>query len=130
MVNRRLPARWLLLAVVAFALMVMHHLPAGHGSDPAAGHGAAPMAAVVAMEPVVTAHPASDAGGMSGMLHECLALAGQLAAGAVLLLLIVSLTRLAGVPRVPVLSVGGRKPDRPPGSGGRTILNSVCVLRL
>jgi len=124
--DRRQPVRWLLLAILALALVVMHHAPADHDSP---GHGAA---AVVAMAAGPSVAPAPDDDhGMGAMLHECLAVLAQLAAGAMLaLLLAVGVARLMGRRLPPRWRARARALDRPDGPGGRSLLASVCVLRL
>ncbi|HVV12621.1 hypothetical protein [Amycolatopsis sp.] len=110
--------RWLLLAVVALGLILMHHAPAAQ--DGSGMHGGAAVVMPAASPP--------DADGMGAMLHECLAILGQFALGALLLLLVFAagFARGPGVRRLPA----PRAPDRPNTLAGRSLLASVCVLRL
>jgi hypothetical protein len=125
--------RWLLLAVVAVGVVLMHHAPAGEQN----AHGGA-AAMLMAMPASTTVGPvAAPAGedGMGAMLHECLAVVGQVTARFLLaLLLAAGLVLAAGLMlwrRVrPAPRAMARAPDQASGLGGRSLLFSVCVLRL
>lgn len=129
--GRSLVLRWLLLAVVAFGLVVMHHLPAQHDAD-SGGHLAETSVSVMALDPAPAANPMPDTGGMGVMWHMCLAVTSLFAVAAlVLLLLLVGAFRGTRQPPAWAATALARARDRPPpGLGGRTILDSVCVLRL
>jgi hypothetical protein len=121
--ERTLLMRWLLLAVVALGLVVMHHLPAQHGGG---AHDS-----MVAVESSPTAQSMPDAGGMGAMLHDCLAVVGQFTIAALLMmLLVVGLARWIRERRPPTPSPLARAPDHLSPAGGRSLLASVCVLRL
>ncbi len=125
--------RWVLLVGVAFALIGMHNLAATN-----------PMHDVMRLEPVASASmpvadpsccadhataPGHDSGTGHDWLHLCLAVLGQIAGAVLMLLLVVGVTRWVRDRGLPRPAAVARAPDRPPGNG-RTILTSVCVLRL
>ncbi|MTD56563.1 hypothetical protein GKO32_21685 [Amycolatopsis sp. RM579] len=119
----------MLLAVLALGLIAMHHAPAEHGS--ADGAAMSVVAMTAEPSPTLSAAPMTDDHGMGAMLHQCLAVLGQLTFGALLvLLLVLGFARLTTRHRVPSPRARARAPDRPAGSGGRSLLTSVCVLRL
>ncbi|GHF08810.1 hypothetical protein GCM10017786_48290 [Amycolatopsis deserti] len=126
-VKRSLPARWLLLAVVSLALVLMHHVPADHGGA-AHGPGHAVVAMAAASGPAV--QPVSDGHPMADMLHQCLAVVGQFAAWILVLLLGAALAHLLVSRRTGARASSTSGPDPPVRGGGRVILTSVCVLRL
>jgi Family of unknown function (DUF6153) len=124
--------RVLLLCALAVGVVAMHHV----GMATAAG-GTAMHAMSVSAPQVVTAPPETGSGehdpGMPGGLHDILhlCLAVLCAAGALLLAVAVFLgvswftttfSRSTG-------SGGSPSRGRPPDSGGRRILTSLCVLR-
>ncbi|MDQ0382007.1 hypothetical protein [Amycolatopsis thermophila] len=127
-VTRSLPARWLLLAVVALALVLMHHVPAEHGGGTTHGTGPAMVAMAATSGPAV--QPVSDGHPMADMLHQCLAVVGQFAAWILVLLLGAALAHLFGSWRTGAPASGASGPDPPVRGSGRVILTSVCVLRL
>lgn len=113
----------MLLAILALGLIAMHHTPAqGEGRHDGS---------VVVMAASIAAEPMSSGHDMHAMLHECLAVLGQFAMGALLVLLAV-----AGIAwrldrhRATGPRAVARAPDRPGSPGGRSLLTSVCVLRL
>lgn len=123
----------MLLVALAFAVIGMHNLVA-----------ISPMHDAMAPEPVTSAsamvadaccadhagQPGHAPGAGHDWLHLCLAVLGQLAAAAALLLvLVIALARGAGDRASAWSRALARAPDPPPGNG-RTILTSVCVLRL
>ncbi|GAA3857299.1 hypothetical protein [Amycolatopsis tucumanensis] len=128
-VKRGLPVRWLLLAVVALALVIMHHTPAQHGSD-SGTHAVVAETAVMDVAYSTMIHPDSGDTGMAAMLHQCLAVFGQVAFWAFLLLVGMVFIRLTAGRRLVVRSLVAAGPDPPRRGDGRSILNSVCVLRL
>ncbi|NKQ58884.1 hypothetical protein HFP15_39180 [Amycolatopsis sp. K13G38] len=122
-------ARWTLLAILAVSLVFMHHTPVDQMSP---GHGAVAVAATTTgPAPAVSPAPMPDEQGMGAMLHQCLAVFGQLLAGALLVLLLaIGFARLTGGHRLLRPRALARAPDRPDRPGGRSLLASVCVLRL
>jgi hypothetical protein len=129
--DRSLVLRWLLLAVVAFGLVVMHHLPAQHDAE-SGSHTAGTSMSVMVIDPSSpAAQPMPDTSGMGSMLHECLAVTSLFTvAAALVLLLLLGASRWAQRPLLSAATALARARDRPPSSGGRTVLASVCVLRL
>ncbi|TNC21325.1 hypothetical protein FG385_28705 [Amycolatopsis alkalitolerans] len=119
----------MLLAILALGLVTMHHAPAEHGLP---GHGSATVVAMVpGTSPALSAAPMPDDHGMGAMLHECLAVLGQLAFGALLVLLVMAgFGPLSTRCRRRCPRALARSPDRPASPGGRSLLASVCVLRL
>jgi Family of unknown function (DUF6153) len=127
--DRSLVLRWLLLAVVAFGLVAMHHLPAQHGQD-FDTHPAGTNMSVTVMDPSPAAQSMPDSG-MGSMSHECLAVTSLFTVAAlVMLLLLVGASRWARQSLRSAAAALARARDRPPRWGGRTVLASVCVLRL
>ncbi|MEU0470525.1 hypothetical protein ABZ215_41575 [Amycolatopsis sp. NPDC006131] len=123
-----LPARWLLLAVVAFALVVMHHAPAQHVGG--ASHMTPSVMAVTDAGPSSITDPMPGGSDMAAVLHQCLAVFGQAAVWMFLLLAAVVFVRVTAGTRLAVRPLTAGGPDPPPRRDGRKILNSVCVLRL
>ncbi|MGW4485409.1 DUF6153 family protein [Amycolatopsis sp. NPDC004368] len=124
--RRPLLVRWLLIGVVALGVVLMHHAPAPHEG---AHHSTAAMTVLqVHAEPA--AEPMPDEGGMGAMLHECLAILGQVLGSAVLVLLaIAGWLQWVRARWLLVPEAAARGPDRAPGVGGRSVLSLVCVLR-
>ncbi|MBE9375960.1 hypothetical protein IQ251_16030 [Saccharopolyspora sp. HNM0983] len=137
--GRGMLARWLLLLALSAGMVLMHHVPGGHGEhhSPAAAasteHGAAPPAHA-APDPAAPAHAAADqTGGEPGpvqlddLLHLCLAII----AGAALLLLDLRRNRgpLHGLPTIRTPRVHPVSRRRPPPPVRRR-LAELCVLRL
>ncbi|WP_370971211.1 hypothetical protein [Amycolatopsis sp. cg9] len=122
MARPSVPARWLLLAALAFAVVAMHHVPAAHE----------PVAMTAATSMTADRHagtPAPDHDGGHSPLHDCLAVLTAVA----LLLLAVLLLRYRSAAVVVVRRVPGvpwtARP--PPGTrAGRTLLAAHCVLRI
>jgi hypothetical protein len=119
--------RWLLLCLLLLGVVSMHHFmpPAAHDQPSAAmvapgAHGADPM-----QQPHSPA-PAPDQG--HDLLHLCMAVLGAVA-GLLLIVLLLTTSWLARTlpPRRPPVN---RRAGRPPDLSGRTLLSSVCVLRL
>lgn len=118
----------ILLCLLAFGVVAMHHVPA-------AGHTttvplASTMSAEAAMPGMGAGHHAPDPGGAHDMLHLCLAV---LAAAAVFLLAWAGFARqrpaIARVRR-PAAPRGSPGPARPPDRRGRLVLDALCVLRV
>lgn len=114
--------QWLLLCALFLGVIGMHHVamsgdtPSPHSATSATAH-----------EQPAPEHPSPQPA--HDMLHLCVAV---LCAVVSLLLLAWSLMR-AGRPaadRLQVTTAWPRAPDHPPPIGGRTLLSSVCVLRL
>jgi len=127
--TRNLLARWMLLAFVVLALVIMHHTPARHPSSEEA-HAAPSVAAVMDTDTMSVARPATDDTGMAAMLHQCLAVFVQVAAGVLLLLTAAVFVRMTAGSRSAVRSLMRCGPDPPSEGAGRKILTTVCVLRL
>jgi hypothetical protein len=122
-----------LLVALAFGLIGMHNLVAFDAGHPELSPGAAVV--LTDMTGCCQDHDMSvgSTGHSSGhdhdFLHLCLAVLSQLAALVAMLALFVGLAGWVGRLRLPVPRAVARAPDRP-GGNGRTILTSVCVLRL
>ncbi|WP_236794407.1 hypothetical protein [Amycolatopsis sp. GM8] len=125
--TRHQVTHWLLLTVLALGLIAMHHAPAERDSMT---HGT--MSAMTAEPaPTLSAAPQTDDHDMAAMLHQCLAVLGQLTFGALLLLLLLlGVALLAAGHRAPRVRARARAPDHRAGPGGRSLLTSMCVLRL
>lgn len=106
--------RWLLLCLLLLGVVSMHHFVATSDQHPA-------MAVEMTVPDHVPESPAHD------LIHLCLAVLGAVA-GLLLLVLLLGVfwpaVRTARRTR-PVSRV-----DRPPWTSGRSVLTSVCVLRL
>jgi hypothetical protein len=120
-------ARWVLLASIAFGMLVMHHVMADAEADPTA-HGMA--AAPLAMPPPADQHPAPDPG--HDVLHLCMAVIQDGGTAVLLLLLLLIGVVVSVAMRIPRLGTASlRAPARPPpGLAGRALLHAVCVARL
>ena len=117
---RSVPARWLLLCVLAFGVLSMHHVAAGHDGM------AAPMTSMTASS-AVHAPVSPDHDGAHSPFHVCLAV---LLAAVALLLASVLLRRVADVV-VATRRAGVRRAARPPPPrAGRALLAFSCVLRI
>jgi len=121
----------LLLCLVALGLVLMHHAPADHHMGAMSSPKMVSVASATGTAPVIS--DGSDGPGPGGshmLMHLCLAVIGVFGAVAALGWV------LLGLPRRVV--TGSRSPtrlalsriDRPPGGAGRTVLTSLCVLRL
>jgi hypothetical protein len=116
--------RGLLLCALALAVLGMHHVAFGHHESPHETHGA-----VIAMSTSPT-QPSEDTGSDTGhdLMHLCLAVLS--AAGGLLLAWLVVMvgTRAHAAPG------RGQPPAwhawRLPATVGRSLLASVCVLRI
>ncbi|WP_326568994.1 hypothetical protein VSH64_45830 [Amycolatopsis rhabdoformis] len=120
------PARWLLLGVLAFGVLVMHHVPAPHGG----AMGGMPMP--VASVPLVAsggaiAGPVDETGGHA-MLHLCLAVL-LTAAGLLLAWAWLRRRREVVVPASVERGLAGFA-RAPPAPSGRELLTAACVLRI
>lgn len=104
----------------------MHHVPASHQGE---HHGAAAMT-VLQVHAQPAAEPMPDEDGMGAMLHDCLAILGQVLGSAVLVLLAIAVW-MQWVREQSLLPprAAARGPDRAPSVGGRSVLSLVCVLR-
>jgi hypothetical protein len=117
----------ILLCLLALGVTAMHHVPPF-------GDAANPMAAVSAGMPAMDVdlgsgeHHRPD--GPHDLLHLCLAVLTAIGA---LLLLACGLLGRRPEPGIPVRGKcprGSPAPERPPDRSGRTVLNSLCVLRV
>ncbi|MBP2330697.1 hypothetical protein JOF56_011082 [Kibdelosporangium banguiense] len=116
--------RWLLLCLLLFGVVSMHHFVTSEAHHQSSGMTMdAPASAPAQHEPEQPApSPKHD------LLHLCLAVMGAIAG----LLLLGLLLAMAIPVHVPSLRPERRiqRVDRPPKSSGRDLLSSVCVLRL
>lgn len=110
--------KWLLLCVLAFALVGMHHIPAA----PCDPHVAATSHAAEQPEPEQPCHTPESG---HDLLHLCLMVLGFVA-GIALAWLLLAITGAAST-----LAHHTRVMTRwrPPKLAGRSLLTSVCVLR-
>jgi hypothetical protein len=116
--------RWLLLACVAFGIVVMHHVMADHQSDPIM-HTAAPMAGAP-----MDQQPAPDPAPPNDVLHQCMAVVVQNGIAVIVLLLLTGVVVLL-TPKRAAERAPARAPQRPPPAlAGRALLHSVCIARL
>lgn len=109
------PRQWLLLCVLAFALVGMHHVPA----SPCDPHVEATSHAAEQADPQRCHTP--DGG--HDLVHLCLMVLGGVAG----ILLVWLLVAVAGAAGGPARRVSANR--RPPRLAGRALLTSVCVLR-
>jgi len=115
------PTRWLLLCVLAFGVLAMHHVASGHvAHDPA-------MTAAVAPDLAHADLPMPGHDGAHSPFHDCLAV---LIAAAVLLLAVFLARRGVDVPGVVRAMSRGRAARPPPARTGRELLTARCVLRI
>lgn len=117
----------MLLLVIAFGVLVMHHTPESAKSHQATAEHAE------MRTPALTTGTHQDHGGgdhgAPGLMHECLAVLAQVALALLAFALVLRLVRATHV--IPLGSRHrARAPDRPPPAGGRSILTSLCVLRV
>lgn len=119
---RSVPARWLLLCVLAFGALAMHHVASGHTA-----HDPAMTAAVVAPDLAQADLPMPGHDGAHSPFHDCLAV---LLAAAVLLLGAFLVRRGVDVPGVVRAVSRGRAARPPPSRTGRELLTARCVLRI
>ncbi|WP_091671434.1 hypothetical protein [Amycolatopsis marina] len=120
-------ARCVLLLVIAFGVLVMHHTPASAEGHPAiAAHAGMETSALI-----TGTHQGQGGGehGSHGFVHECLAVVAQVALALLAFALVLRLVRTAHV-IAPGSLHRARAPDRPAQAGGRSILTSLCVLRV
>lgn len=116
-----------LLCLLALCVTAMHHVPA---SEPGAMTACAPTGAAAANAAMDSGgHQAPCPGGEHDLRHLCLAV--LTAIGGLLLACVLLLWRPGtGVPARWVAPRGSPAPDRPPDRPGRTVLTSLCVLRV
>lgn len=117
-----------LLCLLALCVTAMHHVPAS-GDEP----GSTVAMSVAASVPAISADMGTGEhhtpGGAHEMLHLCLAI--LTAIGALLLAWVLLARRPgAGIRTGRKCPRGSPAPERPPDRPGRTILNSLCVLRV
>ncbi|MFL6121527.1 hypothetical protein [Actinophytocola sp.] len=126
----------LLMCALALSVIGMHHVPLSPHCTPhvtmSAGTHAAGTAVSETMIHAVAAapdaQPNSDSGTGHDMLHLCLAVLW--AAGGLLLLAWLLVAVGAGAPTpAATLLLWTRRVWRPPGTTGRSLLASLCVLR-
>jgi hypothetical protein len=121
----------ILLFALALCVVAMHHV--GMPDSPMGGTSAPAMqASQVEPGPAPASgdeHPGMPGDG-HGLLHLCQAVLS--AAGAVLLALLAlgSLSQPAAPPATSAGLPGSAVPERPPDRRGRTVLTSLCVLRV
>jgi hypothetical protein len=121
---RRFGARWLLLCLLLLGIVSMHHVV------PASAHDAMPAATSMAAQspmPAPTHEPDSPAPSHD-LMHLCMAVLCAIL-GLLLIALLLTVLRWETQP-VPSLRSSTSRVDRPPGLSGRTLLASLCVLRL
>ncbi|SEC41702.1 hypothetical protein SAMN04489727_3675 [Amycolatopsis tolypomycina] len=116
----------ILLCLLALCVTAMHHISASSNEPDT-------MAAVATSMPTADTadeHPEPAHNGPHDLLHLCLAILTAL--GSLLLLAWLLLPRQPGTPNPaqPTSPRGSPAPDRPPDRPGRTILTSLCVLRV
>jgi hypothetical protein len=124
----------ILLFALALCVVAMHHV--GMPDSPMGGTSAPATQAMSASQIEPGPAPASGdehpgmPGDEHGLLHLCQAVLS--AAGAVLLALLAlgSLSRPAAPPATSAGLPGSAVPERPPDRRGRTVLTSLCVLRV
>ena len=116
----------ILLCLLALCVAAMHHVPASSGGpDPTTTSVTAESTGMPDMDS--GEHHAPD--GAHGMLHLCLAV--LTAIGALLLAWVLLVRRPGtGILVGEKSSRGSPVPERPPDRRGRTVLNSLCVLRV
>ena len=127
----------ILLCFLALCVAIMHHAGATSGMPDATEAAAVHVMSADEPAPGMTV-PATESGGhhpgMPGgahdMLHLCLAVLG--AVGALLLAWLLFLRPAGSTAALtrPICPRGLRAPGRPPPQHGRTLLTSLCVLRL
>jgi Na+/H+-dicarboxylate symporter len=118
----------LLLFALTLSVIGMHHVPMSpHCTPHAPTETHAP--AQVAMSTTAEAQPSCGGTGMAhDLLHLCLAV--LYAAGGLLLLAWLLAAVGGGVPALAAgLVLAARRTWRPPGTAGRSLLTSICVLR-
>jgi len=114
----------LLLACVAFGVVVMHHVMADHSSGTAM-HAAAAMA-----EAPMDQRPAPDPAPPRDVLHQCMAVVAQNGIAVIVLLLLAGVFALFTPKRASGRTSARAPVHPPPGLAGRALLHSVCVARL
>lgn len=118
--------RWLLLCMLLLGVVSMHHFVPAEAHDRATGMVASTMTDVPLPDPMhkpdgPAPSPAHD------LLHLCMAVLCAII-GLLLAALMLTVSQPARAPSLrPQRLVSGV--DRPPGLSGRSLLNSVCVLR-
>jgi hypothetical protein len=125
--------QWLLLCALALAVVGMHHVPlAPHTMSHDSAHTAAVMP-TTATTPAELPEIHSPAGPASGaghdLMHLCLAIMGA-AGGFVLLAWLLMATGGAGLAPFGGPRVVAARLWRPPRRAGRSLLTSVCLLRI
>lgn len=120
----------ILLCLLALCVTAMHHVSAS-GDEP---HSMATTSVSASMPTVNVGmgsgehHPPAP-GGAHDMLHLCLAI--LTAVGGLLLAWVLFVRRPdTGIPALRKCPRGSPAPERPPDRPGRTVLNSLCVLRV
>lgn len=112
------PRRWLLLCVLAFALVGMHHMPMTTPCEPQVA-----VASHAAEQP--DSEPCHAPEGGHDLLHLCLMVLGFVA-GVALIWLLLAAGGVVGT-LTHRLRTAGRW--RPPRFAGRSLLTAVCVSR-
>jgi hypothetical protein len=120
----------ILLFALALCVVAMHHVgmsdsasAAPMNSTPTAQLETGPAAAPGDEHPDMP----SDA---HGLLHLCLAVLSAAGAALLALLALWSISRSAALSAAPIGPPGSTRPERPPDRRGRTVLTSLCVLRV
>lgn len=119
--------QWLLCALV-LSLISMHHLALAQ-HEPHVGGTHAASSSPMTVEELPEAHcPGPASGGGHAVLHPCEAVLHT--PGGFLLLVLLTVVGVGVRPPPTGLRLPAARPRRPPGIGGRTLLASVCVLRV
>jgi len=120
----------ILLFALALCVVAMHHVGMSHSAS------ASPMHSVPAMqlETGPAAAPAGEHPDMPsdahGLLHLCLAVLSAAGAALLVLLALWSVSRSVALSATSAGPPGPARPERPPDRRGRTVLTSLCVLRV
>jgi hypothetical protein len=118
--------RWLLLASVAFGIVVMHHVMNDHPTG-ATMHAAVSPTAGAPMNQ----EPAPAPGSPHQVLHQCMDVVGPNGIAVIVLLLLIGIVTQLTPKQTAHNQAPTRAPARPPpGLAGRALLHVVCVARL
>jgi hypothetical protein len=116
--------QWLLLCLLLLGVVGMHHFV------PTPTHDIASVAPSIALgEPMqAPMHDPAAPAPAHELMHLCMAVLGAVL-GLLLIALLIGVLRWDSQ-RIPSPASSAGRVDRPPGLSGRTLLASVCVLRL
>ena len=124
----------ILLFALALCVVAMHHVGMADNLMGDAAAPAMPTMSASRIEPGPAPAPGDEHPGMPGdghgLLHLCLAVLSAVGAALLALLALGAFAQPAALPSTSAGLPGSAAPERPPDRRGRTVLTSLCVLRV